>query len=110
MGKIKNLIFNILLSLFSVVFVLVVIEVAARLLYPKQFINGRDFRKSRPEPYKKSDYFSERFIDESFQQPGKWISPKGTRMVYPDNFQGEYFHVRDHLRCTTDCPDRYRNF
>jgi hypothetical protein len=67
-----------------------------------------EFRESRPEPYKNSEYFSEKFLEEQFSH-GKWINPPGTRIIYPDNFKGEYFNIENNLRFTTNAPEKYAN-
>ncbi len=38
-------------------------------------------------------YFSERFLAESFTQPGGWLTPEGTRLVLPKEFHGDFFNV-----------------
>jgi lysophospholipase L1-like esterase len=43
--------------------------------------------------YQKEPYFSEEFLCESFRQPGGWNTPKGTRLIFPNEFHGKYFNV-----------------
>jgi lysophospholipase L1-like esterase len=38
-------------------------------------------------------YFSEEFLTESFSQPGGWITPPGTRLVWPKEFHGKHFNT-----------------
>jgi lysophospholipase L1-like esterase len=104
MKKIPGIVKNSLLVVVSIVMTIGLLEGVARILFRKQFDNPLEFRLSRPAPYANSEYFSEGFIRESFQQPGEWINPPGSRVILPGNFEGEYFHVRDHLRVTTDQP------
>jgi hypothetical protein len=109
MGSTKKILFNAALMVFSIVALLLSIEWATRLIHRNNFTNGRKFRETRPAPYRDSEYFSDRFIDESYRQPGKWINVPGTRIIYPDNFKGEYFNVENNLRRTTDSPRVYSN-
>ncbi|MGC4022182.1 MAG: hypothetical protein QM734_09680 [Cyclobacteriaceae bacterium] len=107
MKKLKDFCKNAALVLFTVVLLLSFIEMATRWIYTRKMINAKDFRKSRPKPYAESEYFSEKFVDEAYLEPGKWINPKGTRIILPDNFAGEYFNVENNLRRTTDVPQKF---
>lgn len=109
MGSTKKILLNAALLVFTIVTLLMSIEWGTRLIHRNHFTNGRKFRETRPAPYRDSEYFSERFIDESFRQPGKWINVPGTRIIYPDNFKGEYYNVENNLRRTTDSPRVYSN-
>jgi lysophospholipase L1-like esterase len=68
-----------------------------------------EFRKLQPPPYKDAPYFSQEFLAESFQQPGGWYTPVGTRLVIPKNFSGKYFNTRNGQRVTTYQPTEYEN-
>jgi lysophospholipase L1-like esterase len=43
--------------------------------------------------YRNEPYFSERFLSESFTQPGHWDTIPGTRLVLPAKYQGQFFHT-----------------
>ncbi|MFQ5510118.1 MAG: SGNH/GDSL hydrolase family protein [Leptospirillia bacterium] len=43
--------------------------------------------------YVHEPYFSDDFLVESFSQPGGWITPAGTRLVFPAEFHGDYINV-----------------
>jgi hypothetical protein len=58
---------------------------------PKPYATHRE-RLTSPS-YEGEPYFSERFLVESFTQPGGWLTPEGTRLVLPREFHGEYFNV-----------------
>ncbi len=103
----KKYIGNIVLVVFSVTFIIAVLEIASRMLYGKEFIDSYEYRMAQPEPYKDSDYFSKSFVEESFYQPGNWINPEGTRVLYPANYKSNYFNVVDNKRLTTDSPENY---
>ncbi len=61
----------------------------------------QEFRLTRPEPYSRSSYFSEKFINESFFQPNGWLTPKGTNLIIPNNYEGVFFHVKNNIRHTS---------
>ncbi len=94
-----------MLVIFSTIFIVAVLEIMSRLLYGTEFIDGYEYRLAQPEPYKDSDYFSKSFVEESFYQPGNWINPEGTRILYPANYESNYFNVVEHKRVTTDPPE-----
>lgn len=105
MKKLKSALFNLLLSVVSLTLVVIVLEVATRLIWSDEYTNWYDHRKAQPEPYKDSEYF----YDEFFDQPGKWINPEGTRIIYPSNYKGKHFNVVDNKRATTNHPDNLKN-
>ncbi len=43
--------------------------------------------------YVNEPYFSEEFLIESFVQPGGWISPEGTKLIFPQEFHGKFINV-----------------
>jgi hypothetical protein len=99
---------NFLLICVSLVLPLAVGEVAAR-FYEKhiQPLEERSlwaFRAGRPLPYQSAPYYSQKFVAESKLQPGGWTTPPGTRLVLPNNFSGQWFHVRHNRRVTTYQP------
>lgn len=109
MVKIKIILINIALVILSISFILFLIESITRLVYKNHYFDNLEFRLSRPEPYNSSEYFSKDFIYESFEQPGKWINPPNTRIIYPSNFSGKYFKVENNFRYTSDFPDSFDN-
>jgi hypothetical protein len=88
---------------------LLILEVCSKVYL--QFIpqTHYDFRKSHPPPYRNASYFSQKFIEESFIQPGGWHYPEGTRLVIPHDYSGTYFNVRNGIRVTQNQPERYDN-
>ena len=89
------------LAVFVAIFGL--LEMAVRLFNP-DFNDHRQFRETRPAPYQSAPYFSERFLRESFEQPGGYTTPPGRAYLLPNDYRGEYFNVRQHLRVTTGVP------
>ena len=77
-----------------------------RLRHP-QITSHTEFRASRPPPYKDAYFFSDEFIKESVLQPGNWITPPGTRLVIPGDFQGKYFNVVKGQRQTIGQPSSW---
>lgn len=98
---------NIILFIFSILFVLVILESATRLLFKHEYRTLYDHRMSQPAPYQHSSFYSKAFIKESFKQPGDWVNPEGSRILYPENFNGEYFNVKNNRRVTTNQPDSF---
>jgi hypothetical protein len=109
----KPLFLNLLLSVFSLVLVIGGLELFARLSYDQdsmpEFTNNRAHRESRPLPYKDSEYFSKEFVAKMFRQPGGWMTPGGTRLVIPGDYQGKYYNVKDGIRLTCCVPADYQN-
>jgi len=105
----KKYIGNLMLIVFSIAFIVVVLEIATRLIFEEELVNAYDYRMAQPEPYKDSDYFSKSFVKESFHQPGGWVNPEGTRVLYPENYKSNYFNVVDNKRVTTDSPEDYKH-
>ncbi len=71
-------------------------------------LGHKEFRSLIPEPYQKSNYISDSFLDESFQE-NFWETPSNTRIVIPKkrDVKGKYINVLDYLRLTTDTPPEY---
>jgi len=67
----------------------------------------REYRLLQPEPYLGASYYSTAFIEESFRQPGGWTTPKGTRLVIPNDFSGQFFNIQNGMRRTVDQPNTY---
>ncbi len=65
-----------------------------------------EFRGTRPAPYQDAAYFGPDFLDESMRCV-RLNSPPGASYLVPGNFQGEYIHIQDGRRCTTDGPASY---
>ena len=87
------------------------VELAARVyihFHPQPPNNLYDFRVRGPLPYRGAPYFSREFIDESFAEPGGWITTPGTRLVLPGDFHGRWFNVEGGRRRTTDQPPAYK--
>src|SRR5258708_24341385 len=97
---------NLLISLVSTFSSIILLEFIARfylLLFPLP-LDLWSFRRTQPPPYQSAPYFSQEFIDESYLEPGKWITPEGTNLVLPGNFRGKWFNVTNNRRVTTNQP------
>lgn len=68
------------------------------------YSDDREFRATRPPPYRGAEYFSEEFLDESFRQPGGWRPLSGTNTIVPNDFRGKHFTAEQGIRRTTDVP------
>jgi len=111
MCKCKHAILGIVISLFSFLVSITIIEGIARVyeiinLPPQTHFA---FRATQPLPYKNSPYYSTEFIEESFKQPGGWLYPSGTRLILPQNFKGKYFNVLNNERLTVEQPGKFEN-
>lgn len=62
-----------------------------------------DYRGSRPPAYKSASFFSQGFIDES-RSHQNWINPPNTRIIYPGDYSGRWFNVKDGVRFTVGSP------
>jgi hypothetical protein len=87
---------------------LLVVEGSARVI--SQFgdeapITHKEYRGSRPAPYRDSPFFSQEFIDEQFRQPTGWTTPPGTRLVIPGDFSGKFYNIVGGRRRTVWQPD-----
>jgi hypothetical protein len=69
--------------------------------------DNKVFRLTEPLPYQNTPYFSRAFIEESFSEPGGWITPSGTHLILPKNYKGKYFHVQGGLRVTIGQPRHF---
>ncbi|MCX7933802.1 MAG: SGNH/GDSL hydrolase family protein [Planctomycetota bacterium] len=56
-------------------------------------------RLSNPA-YLRHAWFSRDFLVSSFRQPGGWLTPRGTRLVLPQNYQDAFFTVTGGCRET----------
>lgn len=107
----KKFWFYFLTPIFSIFLTLISLELLAR-VYLKYFSIPRsnyDYRIKQPQPYQNAPYFCVEFIDESFWQPNGWNTPKNTRLVIPNDFNGTFFNAMDGRRKTTNQPKEYRN-
>lgn len=97
----------ILINILVVLVLLLLVEGLFRLMEARtsdQTGSHEQFRLTQPEPYERSSYWSQAFIEESFRQPGGWSTPEGTRIVLPNDFEGRWFNVRESVRVTVDQP------
>jgi len=110
--KLRKFVLVFFLFVFSIVFVLLVVEFGSRgllLLFPElKYKSHIEFRKSVPAPYSDSDYDVKSFIDESYNLPG-WDTPLNSRLLIPRNFQGRYISIDKGVRHTTDQPSTFDN-
>jgi len=67
------------------------------LFYPPRPYDNYSERLTSPS-YVKEPYFSESFLAESFTQPGGWLTPENTRLVWPKQFHGKYFNIDQDTR------------
>ncbi len=80
---------------------LLLVELSFRVFVPSaKYWTIKEFRLTQPEPYSDSAYFSKEFVEESFDQPGGWITPPGTSIVLPNDYHGKYFNVTRNIRNT----------
>ena len=103
---------NTLLVVASSLLALGAVELSSRaylIFFPTlNFQSHIEFRKSRPPPYKDSDYDISSFTDESFSPHG-WLTPPNSRLVIPNDFNGRYINVENGLRKTTHQPSKFSN-
>jgi hypothetical protein len=104
--------FNIILiNIIVLILILSLIEGGFRVaeVRSSKYVNHKEFRSSRPEPYNKSSYFTKDFISESWFQPGGWKTPDGTNLIIPNDFHGKFFNIKNGLRSTYNTPSKYIN-
>ncbi len=82
---------------------LLVIEGGFRVFWHLPF-DQKTYRLTQPPAYKNSPFWSKQFIEESFFQPNGWDTPKGKTFIYPNDYEGTFFHVKDRKRITTNAP------
>jgi len=105
-----NLVFKLLVPVFSVLLLLGIIELGARIYLnfssELKYDNHLDFRKSIPPPYTNSKYDVNEFLDATF---GKitWYTPDNTLLVIPNDFENSYIKVKDGIRSTSFQPEVY---
>ena len=51
-----------------------------------------------------SSFFSRALIEEAFSHQN-WINPPQTRIIYPGDYRGRWFNVRNGVRSTTNSPN-----
>jgi len=88
-----------------IIFFLIIVDLITSLFIER--IDHKQFRIQRPEPYIDAEYFSKDFIEESFSQPGEWLLDKMYGGVKPNNFEGNWFNVRNNQRVTINEPGNY---
>lgn len=93
------------LAIFVVLAVLV--EGMSRIMFSYVPPSPWDYRSSRPLAYKNSSYFSQAFVDEAFTHQN-WVNPKDTRIIYPGDYNGRWFNVKDGIRKTVGTPPAKR--
>lgn len=108
MQRVKKIFGNLLMLCFGTALALLVVEIACRIIYRDTYTSNKEFRLSRPEPYKNASYFSEAFVEEAFTQPGGWTNPPGTRLVLPNDFSGKYYNTANGFRNTEGQPSAYQ--
>jgi len=72
-------------------------------------LNHKEFRLQQPEPYINADFYSAEFVEEAFDQPQGSILDRANGGVKPNNFNGQWFNVRDHIRVTVNADAWYQN-
>ncbi len=107
----KQLVFRVIVPIFSVIVLLIVLELFTNFYLTAFGLPRRhfEFRKQQPAPYKHAPYFSKDFISEAFRQPQGWQYPKGTRLIIPNDYKGRYFNVADGRRATAFQPEKYES-
>jgi hypothetical protein len=93
------------LAIFAVL--AIVVEAGSRIMFPYVPPSPWDYRSSRPLAYENASYFSQAFIDEAFSHQN-WINPQGTRIIYPGDYDGRWFNVKDGIRRTVEAPPAKR--
>jgi lysophospholipase L1-like esterase len=68
------------------------VDLGYGVFFPRKPYDGYQERLTAPA-YAGERYFSETFLSESFTQPGGWHTQAGTRLVFPNEFHGQYFNV-----------------
>lgn len=92
---------NLIVFFLLIVFVETIFHIRELINPAQKYPTLKEFRLTRPEPYKESSFFSEEFINESFEQPKGWRTLEETRIVLPNDYQGKFFNVRNSIRVTT---------
>ncbi len=107
----KETAFRVIVPILSISLLIVVLELFARLYFTGFVLpmSYEDFRKKQPAPYQDAPYFSQEFIAESFEQPGGWQFPEGTRLIIPNDYKGKFFNVVNGRRMTAFQPEKYEN-
>lgn len=79
------------------------VEAAARIAFPYIPPSVWDYRGSRPPAYGSAPFFSQDFIEES-RSHQNWINPPNTRIIYPGDYSGRWFNVKQGVRLTVGSP------
>ncbi|UVO31786.1 hypothetical protein [Bradyrhizobium arachidis] len=79
------------------------VEAVARVAFPYVPPGVWDYRGSRPPAYRSASFFSQDFIEES-RSHQNWINPPNTRIIYPGDYSGRWFNVKNGARLTVGSP------
>ena len=103
----RKTVFKFTVPVITFTLILLILELFSR-FYAQYFhepTNNYDFRIKQPAPYQNSPYFSEKFVNESFFEPGKWdLSDEG--ILIPADFKGRYFSTSGGMRSTSFQPEK----
>ena len=73
------------------------------------YLDDREFRLLRPDPYKNSNYFSNEFIYGQYW-PAKrptFFKPSQTNILVPNDFVGKWLNIIHNKRLTTNAPQNH---
>ncbi len=93
------------IQIIIILILIVTIDLIANLFIER--VGHKEFQLKRPEPYVNANYFSEDFINEAFEQPGKWLIDKKYGGVKPGNFKGKWINVKNNRRVTINEQKNY---
>ena len=102
---------NILISCVSICIAFVLVELGARIYdrFDPPELSMVEFRARQPLPYQNASYFSQEFLEESFNINHGFQFPEGKRIIIPNDFNGKYFNVINGRRATKYQPKDYIN-
>ena len=83
------------------------VEGVSRLLFPYVPPTPWDYRRAQPPAYQAAPYFSPAFVDEAFSHQN-WLVLPNSRVIYPGDYQGRWFNVKDGIRRTVGSPQTNR--
>lgn len=83
---------DVALVIFASFILYVIVDLGFGLIFPAQPYESH-MERLTARAYTNEPYFSEEFLRESFTQPGAWLTPDGTRIVLPNEYQGHFFHI-----------------
>lgn len=96
---IKTAIFSIMPLLMLLLF-LAILEIGARYHIKNRPVYWTHNDRLYNPAYTSKPWFCEDFLIASFSQPGGWITPAGTRLVFPIDVTNRYFTVTNNVRRT----------